>query len=159
MNVSVSEAVRQGVRAGVRLALKQQKRGHTYALPLSGSESDNENERENKNERIGRYDARPLKGERDGSSRRVDANQKYRERGTSQIINQNKITPSRGTRGEAVQVTTISAGPTGLLHARGNGTGADKKYNLDGMILIIPLLSSQDYQSSVKFENYLLLII
>ena len=133
-NINISEAVRQGVRAGVRLALKQQKRDHKYALPQSGSESGSENEIVYENERIGRDTSRPVKGQPEGSSRRVNENENYRERGTSQIKKQNKITPSWGTRDEPVRVTDISAGPTGLLHARGNGTGADKKYNSEGMI-------------------------
>jgi hypothetical protein len=132
--VSVSDAVRQGVREGVRQALSKRQSAQDRSLSHSQSYSDNSysdrSEIDLKRSRgrgRGRGEEKGRGKGRDNSSDRQKERQK--EKVYAEVTSRREQHSGRAGVGVGVDGpgSLQAAGPTGLLHARGNGRGLDRE--------------------------------
>jgi hypothetical protein len=128
--VSVSDAVRQGVREGVRQALSKQQSAQDR--PLSQSQSFSDNSYSDRSEIDLKRSRERERGEEKGRGKSRD-NDRQKERQKEKVYAE--VTSRReqhsGRAGVGVGMdgpgSLHAAGPTGLLHARGNGRGLDRE--------------------------------
>jgi hypothetical protein len=130
--VSVSDAVRQGVREGVRQALSKQQSAQDRPLSQSQSFSDNSysdrSEIDLKRSRgRGRGEEKGRGKARDNSGDRQKERQK--EKVYAEVTSRREQHSGRAGVGVGMDGpgSLQAAGPTGLLHARGNGRGLDRE--------------------------------
>jgi hypothetical protein len=122
--VTVSDAVRQGVRDGLRQALSKQQSGQDRSLSLSDSSYSDSSA----------IDLR-LRGRERGGVRAGDVSssdkQKERQKERMYIKDARRREQHSGRAGGGVGTdgpgSLQAVGPTGLLHARGNGRGSDRE--------------------------------
>ena len=122
--VTVSDAVRQGVRDGLRQALSEQQSGQDRSLSLSDSSYSDSSA----------IDLR-LRGRERGGVRAGDVSssdrQKERQKERMYIKDAKRREQHSGRAGGGVGTdgpgSLQAVGPTGLLHARGNGRGSDRE--------------------------------